>query len=77
MNCLFILDPLEVLDPQWDTSLALLRELAEVTDLVLQQEADRDEDFRVILASQTAFRREYDAWKQLAYLPRDFSWSGQ
>jgi TRAP-type mannitol/chloroaromatic compound transport system substrate-binding protein len=55
----------------------LLRELAEVTETVLQQEADRDEDFRVILASQTAFRREYAAWKQLAYLPRDFPWPGQ
>ncbi|MDP3919539.1 MAG: glutathione synthase [Candidatus Omnitrophota bacterium] len=28
MNCLFILDPLEVLDAKWDTSLTLLRELA-------------------------------------------------
>jgi TRAP-type mannitol/chloroaromatic compound transport system substrate-binding protein len=55
----------------------LLRELAAVTEIVLQQEAERDEDFRVILASQTAFRREYAAWKRLAYLPRDFSWSGQ
>jgi TRAP-type mannitol/chloroaromatic compound transport system substrate-binding protein len=57
--------------------LPLLRELAAVTETVLQAEADRDEDFRIILASQTAFRREYAAWKRLAYLPRDFSWSGQ
>ncbi len=55
----------------------LLLELAAVTETVLQEEADRDEDFRVILASQTAFRREYAAWKRLAYLPRDFPWSGQ
>ena len=57
--------------------LAMLRELAAVTETVLQQEADRDEDFRVILASQTAFRREYALWKGLAYLPRDFPGTGQ
>ena len=54
----------------------LLPELAAVTETVLQEEADRDEDFREILASQTAFRREYAAWKRLAYLPRDFPWAG-
>ena len=51
---------------------ALLRELQRVAAEVLADEADRDEDFRAILASQRAFRDEYARWKQLAYLPRDF-----
>ena len=50
----------------------LLRELERVAAQVLADEASRDEDFRVILASQRAFRAEYAHWKQLAYLPRDF-----
>ena len=51
---------------------AVLRELQRVAAEVLAAEASRDEDFRVILASQRAFRDEYARWKQLAYLPRDF-----
>ena len=50
----------------------VLRELERVTAQVLADEASRDEDFRVILASQRAFRAEYARWKRLAYLPRDF-----
>lgn len=50
----------------------VLRELARITNEVMQEEAERDEFFRRIYASQTEFREEYDYWKQLAYLPRDF-----
>ena len=50
----------------------VLRELARITDEVMQAEAEKDEFFRRIYASQTKFREEYDYWKQLAYLPRDF-----
>ena len=50
----------------------ILRELNRVTDEVMAEEARRDEDFRVILASQLAFRKQYALWKRFAYLPRDF-----
>lgn len=50
----------------------LLRELNNVSDQILQEEADRDPDFAEILASQKAFRSQYAQWKSRAYLPRDF-----
>jgi TRAP-type mannitol/chloroaromatic compound transport system substrate-binding protein len=50
----------------------LLRELNNVSDQILQEEADRDPDFAAILASQKAFRSQYAQWKSRAYLPRDF-----
>jgi len=50
----------------------LLRELYEVTQRVLEQEAAKDQDFDTILRSQQAFRADYAHWKKLAYLPRDF-----
>jgi TRAP-type mannitol/chloroaromatic compound transport system substrate-binding protein len=50
----------------------VLRELQRVTDQVLEEEASRDEDFRLILESQRRFRAEYALWKSRAYLPRDF-----
>ncbi len=52
--------------------LDLLRELREATHEVLEEEASVDEDFATILASQVKFRKEYEHWKRLAYLPRDF-----
>ncbi len=52
--------------------LPLLRELDAVTQRVLDDQAQHDEDFARILASQRAFRAEYARWKRLAYLPRDF-----
>lgn len=51
---------------------SILRELNRVTDEVMAEEARRDEDFRVIHASQLAFREQYALWKRFAYLPRDF-----
>ena len=50
----------------------LLRELYAVTQQVLKDEAARDEDFANILSSQEGFRADYQHWKKLAYLPRDF-----
>ena len=50
----------------------LITELRRVTDLVLEAEAARDEDFRRVLESQQRFRADYALWKRLAYLPRDF-----
>ncbi len=50
----------------------LLRELERITDTVLAEEAEADEDFAAILVSQERFRAEYAYWKARAYLPRDF-----
>ena len=50
----------------------ILRELDRVTQAVLAEEAEKDDDFRTIYASQREFRKAYARWKQLAYLPRDF-----
>ena len=52
--------------------LPILRELERVTAQVMAEEAERDEDFRTIHASQRAFRQQYALWKRFAYLPRDF-----
>ncbi len=51
---------------------AILKELQQVTEIVLQEEADKDEDFRRIWASQKRFRQTYQLWKDHGYLPRDF-----
>lgn len=50
----------------------LLRELAEVTDDVMAEEAHKDPRFAKIYQSQQVFRASYAHWKRLAYLPRDF-----
>jgi TRAP-type mannitol/chloroaromatic compound transport system substrate-binding protein len=50
----------------------LLRELQRVTKEVLEEEALKNPMFARILNSQDKFRAEYDYWKRLAYLPRDF-----
>ncbi len=50
----------------------LLRELYSVAQQVMQDEAEQDADFAKILASQNSFRADYQHWKKLAYLPRDF-----
>ena len=51
----------------------LLVELRDVTEKVLQQEADADENFAKVLNSQKEFMADYKEWKGLAYLPRGFS----
>jgi TRAP-type mannitol/chloroaromatic compound transport system substrate-binding protein len=50
----------------------ILRQLEEVAESVLEEEAAKDADFAEILASQRAFRDNYAHWKSRAYLPRDF-----
>lgn len=50
----------------------LLRQLRDVAEQVLDDEAAANEEFARILASQRAFRDSYEVWKRLAYLPRDF-----
>ena len=50
----------------------VLRELDRVTQAVLAEEAERDEDFHTIYTAQREFRQAYARWKKLAYLPRDF-----
>lgn len=52
--------------------LPILRELERVAAGVMAEEADNDEDFRLIHQSQLAFRKQYALWKRFAYLPRDF-----
>ena len=51
---------------------SLLRELNRVSNDVLEEEANKNESFAKILASQRAFEESYQHWKRLAYLPRDF-----
>ena len=50
----------------------ILRELYEVAQDVLAEEAANDADFARVYESQEAFRANYIYWKTLAYLPRDF-----
>lgn len=51
---------------------AMLEQLRDVTNIVLEEEAQKDEDFRRIWESQKRFLATYSHWKDLAYLPRDF-----
>ena len=50
----------------------LLHRMAEVTEEILEEEANTSAEFREILESQRSFRRDYAHWKRRAYLPRDF-----
>lgn len=50
----------------------ILRELQRVSVEVLDEEAEKDEYFARILASQRRFSENYRYWKQKGYLPRDF-----
>ena len=50
----------------------LLKDLKAITDKVMTEQAEKDEDFAKIYASQQQFMEEYKNWKRLAYLPRDF-----
>jgi len=52
--------------------MALLRELQGVARDVMAEEAERDASFARIWRSQQAFMKEYEIWKRLGYLPRDF-----
>jgi len=50
----------------------VIRELQRVTLEVMTEEAEKDADFARVWASQEAFHAEYQIWKELGYLPRDF-----
>jgi TRAP-type mannitol/chloroaromatic compound transport system substrate-binding protein len=50
----------------------VLRELERVSQEVLAVQTQRDPFFAKVLESQRAFSREYQNWKQLGFLPRDF-----
>ena len=50
----------------------VIAELKRVTDEVMQEEAAKDENFAKIWESQKAFHEEYQVWKEMGYLPRDF-----
>lgn len=51
----------------------VLNELKKVTDEVMKEEAAKDKDFAKIWASQTAFHDDYQVWKEMGYLPRNFN----
>ena len=53
--------------------LPLLRDLSRVTAEVMKEEAAADPWFQRVYESQEKFAAEYQAWKRLAYLPRDFA----
>lgn len=48
-----------------------LKQLKQVTDKVLAEEASRDDDFKHVWESQKAFQKTYEVWDQRAYLPPD------
>ncbi|MFQ3195123.1 MAG: TRAP-type mannitol/chloroaromatic compound transport system substrate-binding protein [Colwellia sp.] len=50
----------------------MLRELKALTDELMAEISAKDADFKKVYESQQAFSKEYKAWKQLGYLPRDF-----
>lgn len=50
----------------------VLRELEAATTSVLEAQAAADGDFARVYASQQAFSADYQNWKELGYLPRDF-----
>ena len=50
----------------------VLRQLRDIARSVLDEEAERDDRFAEILASQRAFADVFAHWKRKAYLPRDF-----
>jgi TRAP-type mannitol/chloroaromatic compound transport system substrate-binding protein len=50
----------------------VLHELARVSDEVLEEQAAANEEFRRVLESQRAFSADYQGWKSVGFLPRDF-----
>jgi TRAP-type mannitol/chloroaromatic compound transport system substrate-binding protein len=50
----------------------LLRELQKTSKEILERTAASDAEFKKIYESQQTFMDNYQAWKQLAYLPRNF-----
>jgi TRAP-type mannitol/chloroaromatic compound transport system substrate-binding protein len=50
---------------------AVLKELKKVSDSVLQEEADKDADFKRVWAAQQEFMKTYSIWDSRAYLQSD------
>jgi TRAP-type mannitol/chloroaromatic compound transport system substrate-binding protein len=50
----------------------MLEALAGLTEEVMAEQAAADEEFKRVYESQQAFVEDYETWKGLAYLPRDF-----
>ncbi len=50
----------------------MLRELQKITHTVMTEQAAKDADFKKVYDAQEAFARDYQVWKELAYMPRDF-----
>lgn len=55
----------------------MLHELQKLTAQVMSEQAAKDADFKRVYDSQEAFAKDYQTWKSLAYLPRDFNGAGQ
>ena len=51
----------------------VLVELKKLTEQVMSAQAESDEDFNKVYASQEEFVKSYQTWKGLAYLPRNFN----
>jgi TRAP-type mannitol/chloroaromatic compound transport system substrate-binding protein len=50
----------------------ILRELARITERVLERQRKKSPEFARVLDSQRAFSKNYAIWKRLGFLPRDF-----
>jgi len=50
----------------------VIAELKRVSAEVMEEEAAKDADFKRVWESQQAFHAEYQVWKEIGYLPRDF-----
>ena len=49
----------------------ILKQLKEVTNQVLAEQAAADADFKMVLESQQAFQKDYVIWDENAYLPTE------
>lgn len=49
----------------------ILKQLKEVTNEVLAEQAAADADFKMVLESQQAFQKDYVIWDENAYLPTE------
>jgi len=51
---------------------SVIQELKRVSAKVMDQEAAKDADFKRVWESQQAFHADYQVWKEMGYLPRNF-----
>ncbi len=50
----------------------ILQQLKTASDKVMAEQVEADADFKRVYESQQAFSKNYQLWKELGYLPRDF-----